>query len=296
MGNISKLIMLVLFTIAIVNSRLCHAQCDSPVNLTFSPVKSTGKAIIEAKWDVVNNAQHYEVIVSDTEVILQTGSTALINKHYAYNLIPDKKACVHARTICNGNSTSAWSTYCGIIPCSAISSLAINISIGFAVPGTAQIRWQDAGNPSIRYEYMLTTDSIATGAAKTDTIEEMYLSGLVPGTVYCFHLRYHCANSNTYSAWTSTCFMLPAATGIISGHGTLGKVYPNPANGVLNISLPGNNTPHRLTITDITGKMLQNTTAYTEATQLDISGLSAGVYIMHIAGDVYSGIHRFTVR
>ncbi len=296
MGSISKLIIIVLFTIAIVSSQLCHAQCDSPVNLTFSPLKSTGKAIIEAEWDVVNNAQNYEVIVSDTEVILQTGSTALINKHYAYNLIPDKKACVHVRTVCTGNSTSAWSTYCRIIPCTAISSLPINISIGFAVPGTAQIRWQDAGNPSIRYEYLLTTDSIATGAGKTDTMEETYLSGLLPGTVYCFHLRYYCTNSNTYSPWTSTCFMLPAATGIISGSGALVQVYPNPANGVLNISLPGNHTAHHLTIRDITGKTLHNTVTYTETTRLDISGLPAGIYMMHIAGDAYSGIHRIAVR
>ncbi|MBQ8223507.1 MAG: T9SS type A sorting domain-containing protein [Bacteroidales bacterium] len=57
-------------------------------------------------------------------------------------------------------------------------------------------------------------------------------------------------------------------------------VYPNPANEILNVkieTIPNNNV---LTITDVTGRIVIRTTIVDNTSNIDISDLNAGIYIV----------------
>ncbi|PJR03296.1 T9SS type A sorting domain-containing protein [Avrilella dinanensis] len=62
------------------------------------------------------------------------------------------------------------------------------------------------------------------------------------------------------------------------------SVYPNPANNYLNISLENLQTDKiEYMIYDTSGRILQNSILSTENEQIDVSGLSAGVYILELS-------------
>lgn len=62
------------------------------------------------------------------------------------------------------------------------------------------------------------------------------------------------------------------------------SIYPNPANNVLNIIIPQNTIVSGYSIFDITGKVLANGQLGSQNT-IDISGLSAGSYMVKLAGE-----------
>lgn len=62
------------------------------------------------------------------------------------------------------------------------------------------------------------------------------------------------------------------------------SVYPNPANNYLNISLENLQTDKiEYMIYDTSGRILQNSILSTENEQIDVSGLSVGVYILELS-------------
>lgn len=61
-------------------------------------------------------------------------------------------------------------------------------------------------------------------------------------------------------------------------------VYPNPANGILNVEIETIPTNNILTITDITGRTILRTTIIDNKSNIDISDLYAGVYFVMIDG------------
>ena len=66
------------------------------------------------------------------------------------------------------------------------------------------------------------------------------------------------------------------------------KLGPNPASSILNILLDGlqPNKPATMAIISISGIVLKNIQINKSATQLDVSALTSGVYIMRIiSGD-----------
>jgi len=59
------------------------------------------------------------------------------------------------------------------------------------------------------------------------------------------------------------------------------SVYPNPAKDVLNISTDATSSMVQVTILDLTGKELIQKTHSDNKAQIDISALSAGIYVVH---------------
>jgi hypothetical protein len=75
------------------------------------------------------------------------------------------------------------------------------------------------------------------------------------------------------------------------------SVYPNPANGVLNINLNvlnTNNLNNVVEIVDVTGKVVltENINNFAGNTQLDVSSLDKGIYIVRVS----NGINTFTSK
>ena len=79
------------------------------------------------------------------------------------------------------------------------------------------------------------------------------------------------------------------------------NVYPNPADNVLNLSFVSNNNSEIvISLTDITGKILYNEPANISAgsnnMQIDVSGLSKGMYILKLEEGVSSLQYRVIVK
>ena len=60
------------------------------------------------------------------------------------------------------------------------------------------------------------------------------------------------------------------------------KIYPNPANDILNIQIPSPNDQTTLRIYDILGKTILEQNLSTSSSQLDVSSMASGVYILSL--------------
>ncbi len=67
-------------------------------------------------------------------------------------------------------------------------------------------------------------------------------------------------------------------------------VYPNPTNGILNLKFPNNTTIDKITITDLTGKMVQEQSQNTEF--INVENLATGIYILQAT----SGTNSFETK
>jgi len=62
------------------------------------------------------------------------------------------------------------------------------------------------------------------------------------------------------------------------------KLYPNPANSILNVMIPENAEVNNYSIIDITGKVLLTGSIDQTETSINVEGLSAGTYIVKLNG------------
>lgn len=71
------------------------------------------------------------------------------------------------------------------------------------------------------------------------------------------------------------------------------KFYPNPSNGVVNISLPESAT---ITLTDLTGKQVLSSLFEAGDSTLNLSSLSKGIYLINFAGDNFSKTDKIILK
>jgi len=71
-------------------------------------------------------------------------------------------------------------------------------------------------------------------------------------------------------------------------------VYPNPSNGLFNITSEGNGTVS-LEVYNITGGLVASS-IFTQNTRLDLSKYSKGVYFLHLKADGKTQITKLIVR
>lgn len=71
------------------------------------------------------------------------------------------------------------------------------------------------------------------------------------------------------------------------------KFYPNPTNGMVNISLPESAT---ITLTDLSGKQVLSTQFEVGESTLNLGSLSKGLYLINFAGDNFSKTDKIIVK
>jgi len=71
------------------------------------------------------------------------------------------------------------------------------------------------------------------------------------------------------------------------------KFYPNPSNGLVNISLPESAT---ITLTDLTGKQVLSSLFEAGDSTLNLSSLSKGLYLINFAGDNFSKTDKIILK
>lgn len=91
-----------------------------------------------------------------------------------------------------------------------------------AYSASAVANWDNPGNPTLYYEYVVSTTSTEPVGSGTDVLADLgtlAISGLTPNTTYYFFLRSRCSVSS-YSSWVSQTFTttlarVPLRTGLI---------------------------------------------------------------------------------
>ncbi len=71
------------------------------------------------------------------------------------------------------------------------------------------------------------------------------------------------------------------------------KLYPNPANSILNITVSGNNMPEGYTVYNSLGQVMDNGAITTPTQSLNIAGYANGVYFVKLAKADHSKTLQF---
>jgi hypothetical protein len=92
-------------------------------------------------------------------------------------------------------------------------------------------------------------------------------------------------NTEGCTAWSEEVLI-----NLVSENSRVMNVYPNPANGLVNIQLPAENC--RLKVYEINGKLLQEMPLFSRDNSVDFSSYPSGSYVMRAVGNttVYSAI------
>ncbi|TMI74869.1 MAG: T9SS type A sorting domain-containing protein [Bacteroidetes bacterium] len=118
------------------------------------------------------------------------------------------------------------------------------------------------------------------GGTSSETISRTYTAG----TYYLRVYGYNGANSAT------SCYTLKVQLGTASREENLIvsdkiSVFPNPVSGVLTVQSDGISGMAEIRIFDVYGKMVMQQRSASIKTQLDVSKLPAGVYMVKVKDD-----------
>jgi hypothetical protein len=90
-----------------------------------------------------------------------------------------------------------------------------------------------------------------------------------------------CVGTYTFALIVTQCLSIGSINGNETGNAS---VYPNPTNGEFTIELK-NSLTKTIELMDITGKLVLSTTTYEDVTQLNMSDLSNGIYLLKIKSE-----------
>lgn len=128
------------------------------------------------------------------------------------------------------------------------------------------------------------TSQGTTPTGDTKTWETTWTAPEIGVGKVTFYAALNAANGNGTNSgdqiYTTKLAVNESTTGIADlGPGGLVKIYPNPANSILNIELPGF---ANIRIVDIAGQEVMNIEEVPERGSIDVSSLSRGIYFVNV--------------
>jgi hypothetical protein len=289
--------------------------CSAPTGLTSSALTTTGATI---GWTAVSGALSYDVAYkassSATWINSATGTTATtINLS---GLTASTTYDWRVRTNCSdGNGPYATAQFTTSTPPTCANTLdnATNGTISGAatIPFNTDVTGLISPTGDIdNYKFVITTSgtiTITLGTLPGDydlrllnsagtqitisqaggTSSESISRTVNPGTYYAQVFGYNGANSTT-SCYTLRVQLGTATRATDPAISDVPKlvVFPNPANNVVNVNLSGLKGKSEVSMFDVNGRVVLRREVNAVNTQLDISALPAGVYIMRIKNGV----------
>lgn len=289
--------------------------CNAPTGLSSSAVTTTGATV---SWTAVSGALNYNVDYkpnsSATWINAVTGTTST-----SVNLSGLTSATLYdwrVRTNCSGSNSTYAAAQFTTLPTTGCANT-LDTSTNGTISGAATIPFNTDVTGLIspsgdidHYKFVITTSGTITITLRTlpgdydlkllnsagtqiaisqagSTSNESISRTVSAGTYYAQVYGYNGANS------TTTCYTLRVQLGTASRGADLitsdvqkVHVFPNPANNVVNISLPGVKGKSDVSMFDVNGRVVLRREVSMVNTQLDISALPAGVYIMRIKNGV----------
>ena len=146
---------------------------------------------------------------------------------------------------------------------------------------TALINWTEpAPEPTGGYEYIVQDAGTGYPGDATGTLiadAEVLLEGLTPMTEYEVYVKSTCSLNS--SAWAGpVLFTTDEELGVSNINKDQFKLYPNPVNDVVNVSYKS--AIDSISIYSITGQLVYDNAIHTSSTQINVSHLSSGLYIL----------------
>lgn len=158
---------------------------------------------------------------------------------------------------------------------------------------SASFNWQAVPGAQ-NYQYSVTTGASPAPSNTYSTAPNATAIFLNPGTNYFFHVRAWCSGSDS-SSWVSTPFnTYETSVGNISGNnGFAVSVFPNPAKDLLTIQIDGvMKGKGTITVYDLSGKLVRRVELASGKSQVNISDLRAGMYLLQYTDNETSGMMR----
>lgn len=247
-----------------------NAQCNAPSVSVLGVYDDS----VSVSWTTVTGAAGYEYVILPSTATAPTSGTSISGTSIGMGQLSYSAYKAWVRTDCGGGNFSSWASVTFNVTCGVPAISLTNIT-----STSVDINWPAISNTAT-YEYVLdqTPDDPATGGTIINTTT-LTLNSLLPGSTYYIHFRTNC-NGTTNSSWATQSFvtMFPVGIAVTSKDASI-KVYPNPANDVVNVWL-NSNVKTTITLTDIFGKIIYNTAPDNNKTALNMSGLSSGLYII----------------
>jgi hypothetical protein len=286
--------------------------CSAPTGLTSSAVTTTGATV---SWTAVSGGLNYDVDYkpdsSATWINAVTGTTST-----SVNISGLTSATLYdwrVRANCSAGSTAYTTAPFTTLTTTTSCASTLDNSTNGTISGAATIPFNTDVTGLIspsgdvdNYKFVITTRGTITITLKTlpadydlkllnssgsqvaisqasGTTNESISRTVSAGTYYAQVYGYNGANSAT-SCYTLRVQLGTASRGadLITSDVQKVSVFPNPVTNVVNINLTGFSGKSDLSMFDVNGRVVLHRAVSTVNTQLDISALPAGVYMMRI--------------
>lgn len=265
------------------NGRIGIRCVEEPNGIAITNI-TANEADIE--WQPVFNPIGYQVVLktkleAPTTTEWDNASFPTTNSLAASGLTEDIKYYVYIRSVCGIKDTSGYSldSFITLITCHDPE-----ITVSDITDSRAVISWQNV-KTAVKYEYTMTTSPNTPGFGTDLNKTSVLAPFLDPGTMYYVHVRAHCSDIYPNSNWSMASFRTEWPTGINDKTTANGlSVYPNPASDEMVVFVKGiAGKDGTINVTDMTGKVLLSRVSTGSKTNVDVSSLPAGMYIVQYA-------------
>lgn len=162
---------------------------------------------------------------------------------------------------------------------------------------TARVSW-DFIPTAIGYEYAVSTTMDPPQKGTYTTSNVVVLQGLTPKVTHYVHVRSRCTPT-PLSDWSRAAFKNLGYLTInqLSGKAFSMDAFPNPMQDKMTVQLNGEMSSNaRLTVIDLTGKIVYNAPVKESTITINASNLPSGIYIVKYNDDTHNEIMRVTKK
>jgi hypothetical protein len=268
--------------------------CKPPVGFKTTNLTPTSTTI---NWNPWASALTYDYLVDQSRND-PTSTTGVTNTATTAANIPTLTEntwyYVHIRSKCVANEISDWSldSFLTPTPCRAPVIKIDHLNTDHAVAHWAPVL------TATRYEYALTSSATPPALGTKYDYTSIQASALDDGKDYYIHVRSHCISVGIVSVsdWATASFKTwpTDINGVNGGQFSL-NAFPNPVKNTLTLQVNGNrNGEATLVITDVSGKIIRSIDVGDAKTDIDMSGMAAGIYTLRYTDAAQTATLRIT--
>lgn len=274
--------------------------CPTPTGLYSNNVTNT---TADLGWDPQSGIIGWEFVLDLVPATPVVGAFSTTNAITATGLTSLTQYYLHVRTDCSTYpaDTSGWALYSFITGPDSCTQ-PTNLQISFVDQFTAFASW-NAAPGAYGYEYLVNQDPYPPTSGGTPTFSTFHtITGLASSTMYYLHVRTVCDTAyygNNYTPWIVDSFQTQPGLSVSNVAGNSNFIvaaHPNPVLNTATISILGaQKGSSALKLMDITGKLIKAIPVDgKEQITLDMSDLSAGLYLLRYADEEQSYTLRLT--
>lgn len=248
-------------------------------------------------WPAAVNTSLYEYVLKLDRALPTSGtstSTTVNTQFNATNLTSGQTYYFFLRVICTGNDTSDWflDSFYVPVPCRTPYVQFNDINTNHAIAYWNKI--------TTAYEYDLIISETQIGTPTGNGIQVKNNSYLLPylndNTQYFVYVRAACDDRGVkgFSDWYETSFTT-WALGVenVSRDDQLINIYPNPVGSELHLSLNNAINSGKLSIVDITGKVMITKNIEQSTSTINVSTLPQGIYLLQFSNETHTQHVKF---